>query len=314
MKIMTREVDTVVRDVELTYEEKYVIDEKGEELYNREIEIENDIKLYDKYKESVGLLMSTEVQEIRSRYGLNQKDYALVLNLGEITINRIERGSIQSKSVNNMIKMTENIDAMEDTLMSNKGNISETSFTIAQTKINELKEIYRHQVLKFDDSVSQLQHVDPLSALEVAEVLIITYNANVDTSESLYGVHDGYLTQLQLQKLLYYVQGITATIFGNKAFRDDICAWSYGPVVSDVYKEYKVYGSNPISSSSLKHPNVSDGLQKVIDLVVSSYGNFTASYLIRLSHEEEPWKSTEINDVISFDKIEKYFNKIYKSK
>ena len=36
-------------------------------------------------------------------------------------------------------------------------------------------------------------------------------------------------------------------ITGKKLFDDPICAWKHGPVVPDVYHEYKNFGSNGIN-------------------------------------------------------------------
>lgn len=43
------------------------------------------------------------------------------------------------------------------------------------------------------------------------------------------------LTNLKLQKLLYYQQGFHLAVFGIPLFNEDVEAWMYGPVVPDVY-------------------------------------------------------------------------------
>lgn len=47
------------------------------------------------------------------------------------------------------------------------------------------------------------------------------------------------LTNLKLQKLLYYVQVEHIRIYGSKAFPERIEVWECGPVVPDVYEIYK---------------------------------------------------------------------------
>lgn len=54
------------------------------------------------------------------------------------------------------------------------------------------------------------------------------------------------ITNLQLQKILYYIQ---KTFLKNniKAFPDDIEAWQFGPVVPNVYYHYCGFGAMPIT-------------------------------------------------------------------
>src|SRR5699024_5022766 len=54
------------------------------------------------------------------------------------------------------------------------------------------------------------------------------------------------VTNLHLQKILYYLQAESLFRTGKPLFEDSIGKWSLGPVVSNVYHEYKEYGSQPI--------------------------------------------------------------------
>ena len=62
-----------------------------------------------------------------------------------------------------------------------------------------------------------------------------------------YRASDGELmTNLKLQKMLYYQQGFHLAYFGTPLFDDEIEAWMYGPVVPSVYNHYKGNGRNGI--------------------------------------------------------------------
>ena len=54
------------------------------------------------------------------------------------------------------------------------------------------------------------------------------------------------ISNLKLQKLLYYAQGAVLAITGSPLFDDDIVAWEHGPVVPTVYHLYKHNGRNGI--------------------------------------------------------------------
>lgn len=70
-----------------------------------DIEDENIRILYDVYKAKKGLLTSEEVRSIRTKYGLSQSDFALLLGLGEKTVTRYENGSIQDHSHDNLMRL-----------------------------------------------------------------------------------------------------------------------------------------------------------------------------------------------------------------
>lgn len=54
------------------------------------------------------------------------------------------------------------------------------------------------------------------------------------------------LTNLKLQKLLYYSQGFYLAIYNKPLFPDRIEAWVHGPTVPSVYKRLQRYGYNTI--------------------------------------------------------------------
>lgn len=54
------------------------------------------------------------------------------------------------------------------------------------------------------------------------------------------------VSNLQLQKILYYIQINFFRRMGEAAFKDTIEAWKYGPVVPVVYSEFERYGAAKI--------------------------------------------------------------------
>ena len=61
-----------------------------------------------------------------------------------------------------------------------------------------------------------------------------------------------YMTNMKLQKMLYYQQGFHLAYFGTPLFEDDIEAWMYGPVVKSVYYHFKSWGRNGIEPDMRK--------------------------------------------------------------
>lgn len=97
------------------------------------------------------------------------------------------------------------------------------------------------------------------------------------------------VSNLQLQKILYYVQGeyIKATN-GKKLFSDDICAWQYGPVVPDVYYNYNIYSASEITDNQTK-VKLSNDITSIIDPVIDYRSKFSAWELVEQTHSESPW-------------------------
>ena len=54
------------------------------------------------------------------------------------------------------------------------------------------------------------------------------------------------VSNLQLQKLLFFCQCKHLQERGYPLFADEIVAWQYGPVVKDVYRTYSYRGASPI--------------------------------------------------------------------
>lgn len=119
------------------------------------------------------------------------------------------------------------------------------------------------------------------------------------------------ISNLKLQKLLYYAQGCYLGVYGSKLFEDDILAWQHGPVVSDVYHEFKKFHNNSITVDVSEIVKVDDKAQKVLEWVYEEFGKYTAWALRNKTHEETPWRTTQPNGVISIDAIRNYFVENY---
>ena len=134
------------------------------------------------------------------------------------------------------------------------------------------------------------------SALDIAKFFI--------TSDE-----DG-VTNLKLQKLLYYAQGSFIVAYDRVLFRESIEAWPYGPVVSEVYNVYKKYGSEVIPEGD-RFTGYLDMLKEeksMLSQVQDLYGGYTTWKLSEMSHEDEAWKkNAESRCVISYEDLKEQF-------
>lgn len=139
-------------------------------------------------------------------------------------------------------------------------------------------------------------------ALDIANKLI--YKAQEDEPNG-----GERLTNLKLQKLLYYQQGYHLAAFGSPLFEEVIEAWMYGPVVPCVYDEYSHYGSAtlPDTGKAIELPEEEEVL---FNQVYQAYRDFSAIGLMNRTHGEQPWLQALPHDrgtVISNESMKSYF-------
>jgi len=116
-----------------------------------------------------------------------------------------------------------------------------------------------------------------------------------------------YITNLKLQKLLYYAQGYFLAKKDTPLFNDDFLAWEHGPVVRKIYNKYKTNGANGIVYNKDFNVKMDNETENILEEVYENYGQYTAWKLRNMTHEEEPWKTTTRNDIISKEKIRDFF-------
>lgn len=124
------------------------------------------------------------------------------------------------------------------------------------------------------------------------------------------------ISNLKLQKLIYYAQGFHLAVFGQPLFGDKIKAWAHGPVVPDVWHTYKNTGWGAIGKpDNFELEKYSKDTRDLLDEVNRVYGQYSATKLRDMTHEEPPWKEAwervqrgDKDDEIKHDAMRKYFS------
>jgi uncharacterized phage-associated protein len=109
------------------------------------------------------------------------------------------------------------------------------------------------------------------------------------------------LTNLALQKLLYFAHAIFLIEQGRPLVSGYFEAWEYGPVHPGAYQAFKSAGAEPIRFRAARL-NVVEGsrepiapprepeIVRHIGRIVQSYGRMTAGRLVEISHaKDSPW-------------------------
>ena len=114
------------------------------------------------------------------------------------------------------------------------------------------------------------------------------------------------MSNLKVQKLLYYAQGLYLAANNKPLFAEDIRAWMHGPVVPQVYKKFKKYEAGGVPRPNAC-PNFSKEIQKFLDSIYRVYGQYSAWKLRNFTHEEAPWKNTAQGEIITHAAMKDYF-------
>lgn len=104
--------------------EYYTCNECGEEFTNPG-QLEKSLQEgYNKYRKIADILFPSDIVAIRKKYGASQKAFAKILDLGELTINSFEQGSLPSKSVSNLIRLMDEPANFSRLFQKNKNRLS----------------------------------------------------------------------------------------------------------------------------------------------------------------------------------------------
>ena len=138
------------------------------------------------------------------------------------------------------------------------------------------------------------------SVLSIAEYIIDYCNEN--------GIS---VSNLKLQKILYFIQAEFLVGAGKPCFPEEIEAWGFGPVVPMVYQKYKAYGSSNIHNvRKAKIRWMSENDKDMVDYIIGECASVPASRLVEITHHQRPWTEVYVpyyNNIINKDIIKGYF-------
>ena len=103
------------------------------------------------------------------------------------------------------------------------------------------------------------------------------------------------LSNLKLQKLLYYVQAWNIVFEGKPLFAGKFQAWVHDPVSRDIYNRFAktktLYSDiNENDVRNVDHSSsIDESAKSHIDRVLSVYAKFSGAQLEELTHQEQPW-------------------------
>jgi uncharacterized phage-associated protein len=142
------------------------------------------------------------------------------------------------------------------------------------------------------------------------------------------------ITQMKLQKLVYISHGFCLAILNKPLISDDIQAWQYGPIIPELYNEFKPFGKSPIKSLAtnmyvdddleiIKTPvyiNKNDNeINDLLETIWEKYKRYNGIQLSNMTHQDNtPWHQTYKNGIpnqnIKNDVIKRYYISLIEDK
>lgn len=123
------------------------------------------------------------------------------------------------------------------------------------------------------------------------------------------------MTNLRLQKMLYFSQGWSLARNGKPLFDEPIEAWQYGPVVPPCYRWYKGFGSSPLSAVMPSRDAFSEEEYELLLDVWNELSRHSTAQLVTMTHAEgTPWDQVwnhSSSREITKESIGKFFSKIH---
>lgn len=289
-----RPAKIVIKGTEICYDEYYgTCDECKAEIFVPGLDDENIERINKLYREEKQLIAKKQIEEILTKYNIEKRPLSRLLGFGELTITRYLDGQMPSKKYSDILyEILNDEQQLKTYIIKNKDVVSEITLNRVSMAIERVEKDKSYQN----------------TAERIALYIVNTRKE---------------ITNLLLQKLLYYIKGLSTAIEGVVIIPDPCEAWRYGPVFPTVYEKYKRFAKGEISinlSEEYTSGLLSDKEKHITDYVLDTFGIYNAWFLKDLTHSEEPWKeargeldeSDMSNNTIEDDVIADYFDRMNK--
>ncbi|MDY5169152.1 type II toxin-antitoxin system antitoxin SocA domain-containing protein [Dielma fastidiosa] len=267
-----------------------VCNECGEEISIPGLIDKNIHEVDAQYRAYEGLVSIDDIEKLMKIYKIGKGPLSLALGFGEVTITRYLSGQIPSKEYSDIIRMALSSPTyMREKLQENKSKIASAAYSKSMEAAAQLENLF---------SVSN-------KMLRVISYLFVRLEE---------------VTPLMLQKMLYFVQGVSYAVIERPMFYENCQAWIHGPVYPEVYEMFRDFKYNPIEDARFAILNgaeeeLTENERRVIDLVVNTFGEYSGKVLERITHSEIPWQLARMgyadnipsNELISIESIRTYY-------
>lgn len=297
----------------VNYEASYLFCELAEELYMDEQQMQdNDIRLKDAYRKKEGLLTSSDIRNIREKYGISQSDLCMLLGWGGKTITRYESHQVQDKAHDTILKKIDQDPEWFLSLLNDaKDNISSEAYRkyleTATTLYEEDQDAYLRKAIEASYAKFHGNHMfhgnTELSLDKVVDV--IRYFASSMSVTGLYKV--------KLMKLLWYADALAYKRRGAAITGLVYQALPMGavPVGHNSIIDLKNVPCDEVDMGEtiayhfslrgeLTFPALSKEEKDILDVVIEKLGKKSKNDIVNFMHKEQAYVETAQREIIPF--------------
>lgn len=301
----------IFKDEEVNFDAIYQYCPMEDELLETEEMMRiNSLAMKDAYREKMNLLTSKEIIEIRKRYEVSQKDFSEILDWGRATITRYENHQVQDRGNDNVLRKIESDPKwFLEMLRKSKEKLSDKAFNKYYKKANGEFKKKRNQYLT--DSIKSLyaNYEDKLSnggvELNLTKLVeMINYLAS--KVESLHKVKLAKMLWFS-DNLHYKKNGIGISGLVYSALPKGAVPEGYDEIIllDGIQFETVLYGENIgykfKTSPSFEIKELSELEIETLDYIITHLGDFNTDEIVHKMHEEEAYKCTGSNCIISYN-------------
>jgi len=311
--------------IEISYNGKAIVKNKEVEYFKKSYycEIENEEftpdtlmdynlnEAREMYKVSENLLTSNQIKEIRDLYGLTQKEYANLLGLGDVTVQRYESKSIQDPTYDNLMRLTKENPAFCLELL-NKNREKFVNVRYEKIRENIINAIKKNGSLYFIKETLKNSYIEYDKPTEANGYCILDINKLSGIIHYIAKYVDS-LYKVKLMKILWYIDSLSFKTY-NKAMsglvyqhfplgavpiaHSEIIKLPSINVLEEENPEYTAYKILPNPDFHL-YDFTFDELD-ILQNVIKKFKNFSTQQIVSYMHEENAYKFTEDHEIIPF--------------
>ena len=302
-----------LKNVCVEYKATYFYCDVAQELYMDEYQMrENDITLKDAYRKAQGLLTSVEMIEIRSKYGMSQKDLSILLGWGGKTITRYETHQVQDKAHDTILKkLDQDPEWFLHLLHGSKNNLSAEAyrkyFDIATILYEKEQDLYLRKAIEAKYARfqgNQMFHGNTELSLDKV-VDVIRYFATSVKVTNLY--------MAKLMRLMWYSdalsykkreRAITGLVYQALPMgtvpigHDSIIDLKDVPCEEVDVGETYAYHFNLMEET--EYPSLSEEDKDILNIVIDKLGKMSKYEIVNFMNKEQACVETASRDIILF--------------
>lgn len=249
------------------------------------------IAFNDAVREEQGVVSLQVVRDIPKMYAIGKRPLSRLLKWGEHTYSQLMEGQTPNKEHSETLKrLYEDPTYYYAVLKMNKDSISEQSFKRSE---------------RAAEAIIENDYPDAHRIYELGYYFI--------------ELAKGDITNLAIQKLVYYAQGFSRPLLKGFLFNQMPKAWARGPVYGQLWREMKLECDGSFALDE-KEPYSSPFTAKedlLIQAVHKHFGCYSGDTLAKMTHSETPWINARkragaadgerCDEPISVEDMERYF-------